>query len=298
MNRQARAHSRRAWPARLMGMLRHPSRRTKVRLHGLSVTRVRVAPFHAPTNRVRHPCLSARSAEHPSVGAVLWVSLTPSNMPGPWLGLSVRNVWIILAHALCTTAVWCARRRITRGVPLAMVSLFTPQRRYSRRMSALSPPYSWPLPGYASYGGAVPARLTALCACCEAVHGFEVRDPSLRSESARGLVFALRCARRFLRWVRGQSSRCGSARAVSSCARALITLCERSCCLVSCPSVWRGHVSWGRGRPPRCRRGQHGLYLAVARAVRVRCGCGGEGLALPLMSFDGCVADGLVCGRL
>ena len=152
-NRQARAHSRRAWPARLMGMLRHPSRRTKVRLHGLSVTRVRVAPFHAPTNRVRHPCLSARSAEHPSVGAVLWVSLTPSNMPGPWLGLSVRNVWIILAHALCTTAVWCARRRITRGVRLALVSLFPPQRRYSRRMSALSPPYAWPLPGYTSYEG-------------------------------------------------------------------------------------------------------------------------------------------------
>ena len=228
----------------------------------------------------------------------MWVSLTPSNMPGPWLGLSVRNVWIILAHSLCTTAVWCARRRITRGVRLAMASLFTPQRRYSRRMSALSPPYAWPLPGYASYEGLYqPASLRcALVVRRCMVSKCETRHCVQRALGVSSLTSPLRQA--LLRWVRGQSSRCGSARAVSSCARALITLCERSCCLVLCPSVWRERVGWGRGRPPRCRRGQHGLFLAVARAVRVRCGCGGEGLALPLMSFVGCVADGLVCGRL
>ena len=153
MNRPARAHSRRVWPARLMGVLRHPSRRTKVRLHGLSVTRVRVAPLHAQP--LVFPTLVSQQgvSNIPQLVLCLWVALTPSNMPGPWLGLSVRNVWIILAHALCTTALWCARRRITRGVRLAMVSLFPPQRRYSRRMSALSPPYACPLPGYTSYEG-------------------------------------------------------------------------------------------------------------------------------------------------
>ena len=69
---------------------------------------------------------------------------------------------------------------------------------------------------------------------CETARGFEVQDPSPRSKRARGLVFDLTTAQGALcggcedshhtvralvlsRLARGQSSRCESARAASSC---------------------------------------------------------------------------------